>query len=255
MTRTRTRRSLKIGAISAAAVVAILTVASGRDARACDPNAYLGSLCFTGAIFCPEGFVPADSSLVSMDENPSLYAVVGNSYGGDPSLSFGVPTVGGRELIGANELSYKTLVGASELAFKFSSSGLGLSSFQLGEVVGSEKFMLSARHLPVHTHEVLQSQLVGEVAMPATSLRATEASPEGHVYAATVDGMYSSSSNFTVRTMTPSVSYEKTTAYSVAPAERTGVAPEKPAYPIPIVGPQLGLNVCISVTGIFPPRE
>lgn len=41
--------------------------------------------------FCPEGWVEANGQLMPIRSQPALYALLGNSYGGDGASSFAVP--------------------------------------------------------------------------------------------------------------------------------------------------------------------
>lgn len=95
----------------------------------------LGDLTIFGGNFAPRGYMQADGQLLSIASNTALFSVLGTTYGGDGRTTFALPDLRGRTPIGAG-------------------SGPGLSSYRLGQKLGSETVTLNTAQLPVHDHGI-----------------------------------------------------------------------------------------------------
>jgi microcystin-dependent protein len=63
---------------------------------------YLGEIrAFAGDL--PPGWLPCDGRLLSIDQNPATYAVIGTAYGGNGTTTFALPDLRGRVLAGADK--------------------------------------------------------------------------------------------------------------------------------------------------------
>ena len=82
----------------------------------------------------PENYQFCNGQLVAVADFPALYAVIGNSYGGN-STFFNLPDFRGRVAIGAGQ-------------------GTGLTQKSLGETGGAETVTLTAAQLPSHNHQL-----------------------------------------------------------------------------------------------------
>jgi microcystin-dependent protein len=113
--------AFRIGLVMAAlAVVGTPMIAEAQE---------IGELrAFAGAV-CPSLWTAADGSLFTTAEMPELFAVIGNSYGGDGILEFAVPDLRGRVMVGMGE-------------------GEGLSSYPLGDTGGTESVSLVKEKVP-----------------------------------------------------------------------------------------------------------
>ncbi|UUX50175.1 tail fiber protein [Nisaea acidiphila] len=76
---------------------------------------------FAGTI-TPDGWAYSDGSLISIEDNPNLYSLIGTSYGGDGQSQFALPDLRGRAPIGIGQ-------------------GNGLSDISLGQMIGSPNFL------------------------------------------------------------------------------------------------------------------
>ena len=62
---------------------------------------YLGEIrAFAGDL--PPGWLPCDGRLLSIDQNPATYTVIGTTYGGNGTTTFALPDLRGRVLAGAD---------------------------------------------------------------------------------------------------------------------------------------------------------
>lgn len=80
----------------------------------------------------------ADGAAVSRTTYARLFAVIGTTYGaGDGSTTFNIPNLNGRTTIGTGN---------------YSDSVSGSITRTLGQVLGTEKHVLTSGEMPSHTH-------------------------------------------------------------------------------------------------------
>lgn len=97
---------------------------------------YIGEIRTFAFTRVPTGWLPCDGNLYAISGYEALFALLGTTYGGDGSNSFGVPDLRGRL-----PLSQGT--------------GPGLTSRVMGEMSGSETVTLMSQQMPAHSHPVL----------------------------------------------------------------------------------------------------
>ncbi|WP_333490319.1 phage tail protein [Hymenobacter yonginensis] len=107
------------------------------------------------------------------------------------------------------------------------STGPGLSPHALGEKAGAESVTLLSSQMPAHTHQ-----------MVATTASGTSASPDGAFLANDGRG---------------GTQYATGTAGATLAPQSIGVAGA--SQPHSIMPPYLGINFCIALEGVFPPRN
>lgn len=118
---------------------------------------FVAEVKMVGFAFAPRGWAFCDGQILPIDQNPSLYSILGTNYGGDGQTNFALPDLRGRTPIHVG------------------SSGGG-SSHPLGENGGEETHALSAAEMPQHGHVV-----------QASSASADAPTPQGNVLAAAND--------------------------------------------------------------------
>ena len=89
---------------------------------------FLGQIKIFGFNFAPRNWAQCDGQLLPINQNQSLYSLLGTTYGGDGRTNFGLPDLRGRTPI-------------------FNSDSIGL-----GHKGGAESVPLTADQLPKHTH-------------------------------------------------------------------------------------------------------
>jgi len=219
---------LKGGLLSGFAVLALSALASQQEATACQPGAYVGSLCVTTANFCPREYQPAFGQLLDINQYTMTYAVMGNTYGGNGVNDFGVPHVAGREFVHEGQAP-------------------GLEYIQRGEYMGVEKFHLPYLYMPEHTHTLNLSNMTIQANVTASSAGATLNSPESNIFAGTSGAAnYNATANKTLKA-------GSVTATLTLHPNSTSQTPETQSF-MSLIGPQTGLTVCIAVDGAYPPR-
>lgn len=112
--------------------------------------------------FAPRGWAFCDGQILPINQNQSLYSLLGTTYGGDGRTSFALPDLRGRTPIH---------VGRSN----------GGDYHQLGSKGGEETHTLSAAEMPQHVH-----------AVQATNDAPTADTPAGHVLASAGVNAYGS---------------------------------------------------------------
>lgn len=125
---------------------------------------FLAEVRIVGFNFAPRGWAFCDGQILPINQNQSLYSLLGTTYGGDGRTSFGLPDLRGR---------VPMHVGAS--------NG---TNHREGQKSGEETHTLSAAEMPQHNHT-----------LEATNDSANQPSPLGHLPAqvtAGVDFVYSS---------------------------------------------------------------
>lgn len=118
---------------------------------------FLAEVRIVGFNFAPRGWAFCDGQILPINQNQSLYSLLGTTYGGDGRTSFALPDIRGRTPIH---------VGRSD----------GGSEHRLGQKSGEETHTLSANEMPQHRHVVF-----------ASSTEANANVPTGHVLARSVE--------------------------------------------------------------------
>ena len=121
--------------------------------------------------FAPNGWFNCDGSLLSISEYEVLYTLLGTTYGGDGVNTFGLPNLCGRVPI-------------------HQGTGLGLSTYVLGQVAGTESVTLLPNQMPSHNHAFYAVDSAGSSATPASTLQLGSVSGDV-LYSSDVSGMSS----------------------------------------------------------------
>src|SRR4051812_3235520 len=110
-------------------------------------DSFLGEIRTVAFNFTPEGWAACDGRMLSKDDYPDLFSLIGTTYGGDGQPMFALPDLQGRIPIAAGQ-------------------GRGLSERKLGEAGGQETVTLAEAELPQHTHTFNASIDVGNTNKP-----------------------------------------------------------------------------------------
>lgn len=136
-------------------------------------DGYLGSIQMFGASFAPENFAFCSGTLLDINNNQALYAILGTHFGGDGRTTVGLPDFRGRTPVG-------TLPGP------------GLTERWIGQMWGREYTQLGIQQLPNHSHGVSLRQgstPTLEITLQASTELGSSATPTPDSYlSATADG-------------------------------------------------------------------
>lgn len=101
-------------------------------------EAYLGEIRLFAGNYAPQEWHLCDGSLLPISEYQALYALIGNTYGGDGQTTFAVPDLRGRMVVGMG------------------SSTAGIM-YDRGLKAGAETVTVTSANMPSHTHMVSAS--------------------------------------------------------------------------------------------------
>jgi microcystin-dependent protein len=93
---------------------------------------YVGEIRLFAGNFAPSGWALCQGQLLSIQQNPALFSLLGTQYGGNGTTNFGLPDLRGRVPI-------------------HQGSGGG-GSYVMGEQGGTEYVSLMTMQMPAHTH-------------------------------------------------------------------------------------------------------
>lgn len=128
---------------------------------------FLAEVRIVGFNFAPRGWAFCDGQILPINQNQSLYSLLGTTYGGDGRTTFALPDLRGRASIH---------VGRSN----------GGQRHELGQKSGEETHTLSVAEMPNHDHSLMGSSTNGDAPVPA-----------GHVLAGAPPLIYRSPANLT----------------------------------------------------------
>lgn len=117
--------------------------------------------------FAPRGWLPCDGRLLPIPQNTALFSLLGTTYGGNGTSTFGLPDLNGRTPLGAGQ-------------------GPGLSLYDLGQSGGSETVTLLNSEIPPHTHGLSGVASIGNTDVPNVPQLA-QSSIRSSAYAPTAD--------------------------------------------------------------------
>lgn len=116
-------------------------------------DVFVGEILLVPYTFAPRGFAFCEGQLLPISQNTALFSLLGITYGGNGSSTFGLPDLRGAVPIGAGQ-------------------GPGLSRYSLGQTTGATAVTLTQSQMPAHTH-----------ALNGTSTPATTSDPTGALLA------------------------------------------------------------------------
>ena len=183
-------------------------------------NPFLGEVRIFAGNFAPRGWAFCGGQLMPIAQNDALYALIGTTFGGDGQVTFGLPDLRGRSVIGQG-------------------TGPGLSSYVVGQMSGTETVTLTTNQLPSHNH-----------ALNAYNLDATSATPgPGLALANPLDAISGQSSLFYLNTdvINPPPNTPVLAADTIMPSGGN--------QPHDNQAPSLVLNYIIALEGVFPSRN
>jgi microcystin-dependent protein len=161
---------------------------------------YVGEIRMFAGNFAPAGWMFCEGQLLPISENETLFQLIGTTYGGDGQETFALPDLRGRIPM---------------------HPGNGHTQAETG---GAESVTLTTNQIPIHTHPILATSLVG-----------TQLNPIGNYFAATGVQLY----------------VEPTIAIPIA-MKNTLVGQMGGSQPHNNFAPYLCVDFIISLFGIFP---
>ena len=133
---------------------------------------FLAEIRMVGFNFAPRNWALCDGEILPINQNQSLYSLLGTTYGGDGRTSFALPDLRGRTPI------HKS------------------SSYSLGQKGGTETNTLTINDMPSHTHMV-----------QASGQTVDNTSPTNHLLGKNASRPYAADSNTQVNMSTIAVTH------------------------------------------------
>ena len=113
---------------------------------------FLAEIRIVGFNFAPRGWAFCDGQILPINQNQSLYSLLGTTYGGDGRTSFALPDIRSRTPIHKSD------------------------SHLLGQKSGQETVTLTAAEIPAHTHTVKANTIPASDRTPNANSAITAAS-------------------------------------------------------------------------------
>jgi microcystin-dependent protein len=152
--------------------------------------------------FAPNGWMFCEGQTLPISENDVLFQLIGTTYGGDGEQTFNLPNLASRVPIHMG-------------------TGPDGTTYQIGEMAGTEQETLTVQQIPAHSHPPL-----------GTNNPATQTTPGGAMFAQSVSQNYSFLSPINI---SPQV-----------------IGPNGGSQPHENTQPFLCINFIISLFGVFP---
>jgi microcystin-dependent protein len=168
------------------------------------PEPYVGEIRMFGGNFAPNGWMFCEGQQLAISENEVLFQLIGTTYGGDGQATFNLPNLASRVPIHLG-------------------TGPDGTTYQIGEMAGTEQETLTVQQIPIHSHALLASTSPGNLNAPGGNLTAESAAVKVYIED------------------TPSVNMNF-----------NSVTPIGGSQPHENVQPFLCINFIISLFGVFP---
>ena len=124
---------------------------------------FLAEVRIVGFNFAPRGWAFCDGQILPINQNQSLYSLLGTTYGGDGRTSFALPDLRGRTPIH---------VGRSN----------GGAEHLLGQKSGEETHTIAANEMPQHQHTIHGTSSTADQIDPTGRFPAQTPTPVANLY-------------------------------------------------------------------------
>ncbi|MFJ2710473.1 phage tail protein [Pseudomonas sp. NPDC087346] len=194
-------------------------------------DVYMGTVLTFAFNYAPSGWAACNGQMMSIAQYNALFALLGTTYGGNGTTTFGLPNLQSRMPI-------------------CQGTGGGLTTRVMGEISGTEQVTATLNNLPNHTHALtgLSATTTLQLANPASNPLGTPTATNSYIGASGTG---------------PGLANIYSDAQGASPVALKGVAttiagtisPTGNGQPMPIMNPYLVLNFSIALQGIFPSRN
>ncbi len=199
-------------------------------------ESYIGTVLLWTAAFVPRGWALCDGSVLNITQNPALFAILGNRFGGDGRTTFQLPDLRNRVPMGLAQVdAVPGPTGAASHPVLVTGAAAGMiTANQLPPMAGTASVQVPANNAPVaaNTTDVPGPTVVRDKGMAGNgSLK---------VYT-------SDNANTNLKPFNATV--------TVAAAQQQPMAlPVSASGTMSTVQPSLTVSFIICVQGLFPPR-
>jgi microcystin-dependent protein len=194
---------------------------------------FIGQIIQGGWNFAPRGYLFCSGQQLGIAQNTALFSLLGTTFGGNGTTTFGLPNLQGRSMMGTG-------------------NGAGLSPVVLGEQGGVENVTLLTTQIPIHTHV---ANFDGSTStLQGTNVRATTQAPQaGSLLGRAFDNGVNGAAIPLI--YAPAGSAATATLGGLNIAGTITVNPTGGSQPHTNRSPYLGITHVIALQGIFPSRN
>ena len=121
------------------------------------PEPYVGEIRMFAGNFAPNGWMFCEGAPLPISENDVLFQLIGTTYGGDGESTFNLPNLASRVPIHMG-------------------TGKDGTTYQIGEMAGTEQETLTVQQIPSHTHPFTASSATGTQNSPNNNVVASSPS-------------------------------------------------------------------------------
>lgn len=186
-----------------------------------DIDSYMGVVAPFAGNFAPRGWMTCSGQLLSITQYTALFSLLGTSYGGNGTTTFGLPNLNGRVAVGEG------------------------GQYELGEMNGVEGITLLPSQLPLHSHTGNAQVMVvlQEANTPADAGQATATATLGQSLGA--QGRV----DVAVQIYAPAPGSVQLPAQLHVNVQLAGSGQ---GQPVDILQPVVAVTQCICVDGLYP---
>jgi len=134
------------------------------------PEPYVGEIRMFAGNFAPNGWMFCEGQTLPISENEVLFQLIGTTYGGDGEQTFNLPNLASRVPIHMG-------------------TGKDGTTYQLGEMAGTEQETLTVQQIPSHTHPMLGSTNAASQQSPTSNTVAKSTQVDLHINAVPGDAL------------------------------------------------------------------
>ncbi len=117
------------------------------------PEPYIGEIRMFAGNFAPVGWMFCEGQTLPISENDALFTLIGTTYGGDGQETFNLPNLASRVPIHMG-------------------TGPDGTTYQIGEMAGTEQETLTTQQIPIHNHQLMASTGPGGINTPGGNITA-----------------------------------------------------------------------------------
>ncbi|TCL08596.1 microcystin-dependent protein [Shimia isoporae] len=132
--------------------------------------AYIGEIRLFGFDWAPRDWALCHGQLLSINDNTTLYSLIGTRFGGNGRTTFALPDLRGRVAVHQGQAP-------------------GLNNYMLGQKSGMEMVQLTVNEMPSHTHNPQSSNQPGNQQSPNNGVCADETNETFSLYQSAADGV------------------------------------------------------------------
>ena len=123
---------------------------------------YVGEIRIFAGNFPPNGWMFCEGQTLPINQNEVLFQLIGTTYGGDGEQTFNLPNL------------------ASRVPLHMGTGPDG-TTYQLGDMAGTEQETLTVQQIPSHTHQFLASAVTATTRDPLPNFSVARAAGDAYV--------------------------------------------------------------------------